>query len=259
PGPFDVLPRGRGATTMSGRVVIFQHMDNDSPGRFGEFLAADGFLADTVMLHRGDPIPSLDRYDLMLVLGGPMDVWEEDRYPWLAQEKKAIAGWVAAGDKPYLGICLGHQLLASALGGEVGLARTKEVGVFDIAFAPQAASHPLVAGLPQRMKVTQWHHSEVRRLPAEAVCLAASPATPVQVMAVGDVALGTQFHAEWTNDFIARWESFPSYMRALEAELGPGAYPRIRKETAAVMAECAAVGRTLYDNLMNRSGLKNAA
>jgi GMP synthase-like glutamine amidotransferase len=99
----------------------------------------------------------------------------------------------------------------------------------------------------------------VQQLPAKAECLATSSTTAVQVMAVGDIVLGTQFHAEWTNDFIAKWESFPSYMAALESELGPGAYPRIRMETAAIMAEYAAVGRTLYDNLMKRSGLKRAA
>lgn len=244
---------------MTGRVLIFQHMDDDSPGRFGDFLAADGFTMDTVMLHRDQPIPALAGYDLMLVLGGPMDVWEEDRYPWLVTEKRAIGEWVAAGARPYLGICLGHQLLANALGGKVGLSRTKEIGVFEIAFPPTGDPHPLSEGLSGPMKVTQWHHAEVQALPAGAVCLAESSTTAVQAMAIGDRVLGTQFHAEWTDDFIARWEGFPAYMSALERELGPGAYPRIRAETSAIMPDYAAVGRRLYDNLMKRSGLKRAA
>jgi GMP synthase-like glutamine amidotransferase len=244
---------------MARRVLIFQHMDDDSPGRFGDFLAADGFVADTVMLHRGQAIPCLREYDLLLVLGGPMDVWEEARYPWLGAEKRAIAEWVAAGSRPYLGICLGHQLLACAMGGAVGLAGAKEVGVFEVAFGPDTRAHPLVEGLTGRIKVAQWHHAEVQQLPADAVCLASSSTTGVQMMAIGDIALGTQFHIEWTEEFIARWESFPSYMTALEAELGPDAYPRIRMETAGIMAEFSGLGRTLYDNLMKRSGLKKAA
>jgi GMP synthase-like glutamine amidotransferase len=233
-------------------------MDDDSPGRFSDLLAADGFLLDIVLLQRGGPIPSLRGYDLMLVLGGSMDVWEEVEYPWLIAEKQAIAEWVSCA-KPYLGICLGHQLLACALGGSVGPARHNEVGVFDIEFTGCAERHPLAAGLRGRAKVAQWHHAEVERLPADAVCLAASSSTPVQMMAIGEVALGIQFHAEWTDEFIARWESFPTYMAALEKELGPGVYPRIRKETAEIMADFSALGRTLYDNLMNRSGLKKAA
>jgi GMP synthase-like glutamine amidotransferase len=187
-----------------------------------------------------------------------MDVWQETDHPWLVAEKQAIGEWVSCA-KPYLGICLGHQLLASSLGGTVALARQKEVGVFDIEFTGQSQAHPLSAGLMGRTKVAQWHHAEVTQLPSEAVCLAASPSTAVQIMAIGDVVLGIQFHAEWTDDFIARWESFPAYMAALEKELGPGAYPRLRRETTAIMAGFSTLGRTLYDNLMKRSGLKKAA
>ncbi len=244
---------------MSRRVLVLQHMDSDTPGRFGDFLTADGFTMRTVMLHRGQPMPSLAGYDLMLVLGGPMDVWEEQRYPWLAAEKEAIGEWVRDRGKPYLGICLGHQLLASALGGKVGLARMQEVGAHEIVFTPQTTPHPLVQGLSGRTRVAQWHHSEVQQAPAGAACLARSATTAVQIMAIGDIALGTQFHAEWKTDFIASWERLPSYMAALDREVGPGAYPRIRMELGTIMPEFAGVGRTLYDNLMNRSGLRKAA
>ncbi len=180
-------------------------------------------------------------------------------YPWLAAEKQAIAEWVGNRSKPYLGICLGHQLLASALGGKVGLARAKEVGAHEVVLTPQTTPHPLVQGLAGRTAVAQWHHAEVQQLPAEAACLAGSATTAIQIMAIGDVALGIQFHAEWKTDFIDHWARIPSYMAALEREVGPGAYPRIRSELAAIMPGFAGVGRTLYDNLMKRSGLKKAA
>ena len=109
---------------MTGRVLIFQHLDDDSAGRFGQFLAADGFRADTVMLHRGEAIPPLRGYDLMLVLGGSMDVWEEARYPWLVAEKKAIAEWVSTSSKALSR----HLPRSSAVGKRLGRQRRARAG-----------------------------------------------------------------------------------------------------------------------------------
>jgi GMP synthase-like glutamine amidotransferase len=233
---------------MTRRVLLFQHMDYDDPGRFGDFLRADGYEIDRVMLHRGESLPSLAPYDLLYVLGGPMDVWEEDAYPWLRAEKSAIREWVKHRARPFLGICLGHQLLGEAMGGRVGLAGQKEIGVFAIEFA-DAAAHPLLQGLPATAKVTQWHRAEVNRLPEDAAVLASSPVTRVQAMSL-DCALGLQFHAEWKNEFIASWAALPSYLSAVESALGPGAYVRMKADAAAIMPDYHSLARRLYDNLM---------
>jgi len=87
---------------------------------------------DTIELDERQEIPDLEPYDLMLVMGGPQDVWEEDQYPWMRTEKAAIRTFVMDMRRPYLGVCLGHQLLANAIGGKVGTAETPEIGVLTI-------------------------------------------------------------------------------------------------------------------------------
>jgi GMP synthase-like glutamine amidotransferase len=234
---------------MGRRVLLFQHMDDDTPGRFGDFLKEDGFVIEPVMLHRGEPIPSLSAYDFLYVLGGPMDVWEEAAYPWLVAEKQAIAEWVKTRAKPFLGICLGHQLLAEALGGNVSMAGEQEIGVFDIVLK-EAPVHSIARDLPRSTKVTQWHHAEVDRVPEGAAVFASSERTPVQAMLLGDCAMGLQFHAEWKSEFISSWARLPSYLAAMEAALGSDAYARMVSEAAAIMPAYHRFARQLYDNLM---------
>ena len=238
------------------RALVFQHMDHDHPGRFVDFFAEDGIVPEAVRLFEGQDIPPLAPFDFLFVLGGAQDTWQEDQFPWLVAEKQAIREWVMDRAKPYFGVCLGHQLLATALGGEVAPAEAGEVGVFDVTLTDEAKSHRLAQGLESRHKVMQWHMAEVKRVPEGARVLASSPRSRVQALAVGDHAMSTQFHCEFSAQTVASWSSLPAYVANLEKHRGEGAYPRLVRESFPLMPQMARMTRRMYDNLAVATGLR---
>jgi GMP synthase-like glutamine amidotransferase len=234
------------------RALVLQHMDHDHPGRFADFFSEDGIVPDFVRLFEGQAIPRLADHDFMMVLGGAQDTWQQDEFPWLGEEKQAIREWVVDRAKPYWGICLGHQLLCDALGGEVGLADTGEVGVCDVAID---ASHPFTEGVERDQRVMQWHFAEVKRVPQQARILASSVAAKVQGVAIDRHAIGTQFHCEFTPQTIAGWSSLPRYVAALEKHHGAGAYGRLVAESYPKMPAMARATRNIWENFKKASGL----
>ncbi len=232
------------------RILVFQHIALEHPGVFRAFLAADGVAWDAVELDEGEAIPPLEGYDALWVMGGPMDVWEEDQHPWLKPEKEAIRRAVAERKMPFLGLCLGHQLLAEALGGKVGKAAQPEIGVMEVALTEAGRRSPLLAGLPETHACLQWHGAEVLEPPEGAEILAASPACRVQALSWGDRALGIQYHVELTETTVEEWGGIPAYEAALERSLGPGALPKMKAEADRHMAGFKANARRIYDNFM---------
>jgi GMP synthase-like glutamine amidotransferase len=237
------------------RALILQHMNHDHPGNFADFFAEDGIVPIFVRLFAGETIPSLASYDMMLVLGGAQDTWQSDEHPWLAVEKEAIREWVWDRAKPYIGICLGHQLLCDALGGKVGPAKASEVGIFEVTQTSEGATHPFFRGLPKVQTVMQWHHAEVQRSPQGARVLATSPAANVQSVAIENTALGTQFHCEFTPQSVLGWSSLPDYVAALERQHGSGAYNRLLSDCFSLLPKMAANTRVLWNNFKAASGL----
>ena len=159
-----------------------------------------------------------------------------------------------------MGVCLGLQLLAEALGGEVGLARAAEVGFGKVELNALGLAHPLTRGLPSSFKVMQWHHAEVTKLPAGAEVLASSAVSPVQIMSVGRDILATQFHGELTPALIDRWAHIPQYLEWLDEAMGPGAYERVKAQSRLQLTQTERVSRTMFENLMSaRRSIRAAA
>ena len=238
------------------RALVFQHMNYDHPGRFLDFFADDGIVPEMVRLWEGQAIPNLAPYDFLFVLGGAQDTWQISEHPWMLAEKAAIREWVWDRAKPYFGVCLGHQLLCDALGGEVALGADAEVGVYDVSLTQDGKEHDLFKGVEPSSKVMQWHWAEVKRAPQGAKVLASSDRAAIQAIAIDSHAVGTQFHCEFTPQSMATWSSLPGHLASLEKQNGVGAYRRLLDEATPLMPEMARMTRRIYDNLMLSTGLR---
>ena len=241
------------------RILVFQHHELEHPGTFRDFLAADAIAWDAVRLDAGEAIPALDGYAALVVMGGPQDVWEEDRYPWLVAEKAAIREAVVARGMPYLGVCLGHQLLASALGGEVAAMPGKaEIGVAEVELTDEGTRDALLGGDGGKLACLQWHAAEVTALPPEAVVLAKNEASAVQAFKWGERAYGLQFHVEAGETTVPEWAGISAYRRALERGLGPGELERFagaaRERAPAFRARAARLYRRFMSLLAKVEG-----
>lgn len=204
-------------------ILVFQHMPAEHPGYLFDLLNADGVPYETLRLDLGAPIPDLKSFRALWVLGGPMDVWEEDQYPWLIAEKQAIHQAVLELELPYFGVCLGHQLLAAALGGEVGPSEQAEMGVFDIRLNERGTAHPLLSELPPTLPLLQWHLAEVKHVPAHIDILASSIACPLHGIGFNERVLGLQSHIEVSFETVKEWLSSPAARTQLEQHLGADA------------------------------------
>ncbi len=236
-------------------ILVFQHMAADHPGYLFDLLDADNIPWRVVRLDLGELPPDLGGFSALWVLGGPMDVWEERDHPWLIEEKRAIREAVVDRAMPYFGVCLGHQLLAAALGGEVGPAARPEMGVFDVTINQHGQRHPLLAGLPSRLPLLQWHLAEVKRAPAGAKVLASSAHCPIHGITFGNHALGLQSHIEVSLATVREWLASSRAMTQLENHLGADAPQRFEKEATAHLADFNQAAKLLYGRLIASIGV----
>ena len=206
------------------RVLVLQHIACEPPGVFEDVLRERSAELVRVELDEGEALPARDGFDLVVAMGGPMSVNDEEELPWLREEKRLIRDAVRAGT-PYWGACLGAQLLAAALGARVYTGSAPEVGVLPVRLTDEALDDPVCAGLPRELLTLQWH-GDTFDLPPGAVLLASSPAYPHQAFRVGR-AYGVQFHVEVSAEMAAEWARVPAYRDQLERVQGPGALDRL--------------------------------
>ena len=182
-------------------VLVLQHHPAEGPGLVARALETKGLALRTVRAFAGERIPELrDEMLGLVVMGGPMSVYEVDRFPHLRQEIRLIEQSVAA-DRPVLGICLGSQMLASALGAPVVKGRRKEIGWHRVALSEDALVDPVFKGLESSFFAFHWH-GDVFSLPSGAVSLARSDLTEHQAFRHGSSAYGVLFHLEVTGEAV---------------------------------------------------------
>ena len=139
-------------------VIVLQHIRVEDPGYIKDLMLKENCNITTIELDEGEKIPkNLSNYDAMLCMGGPMDTWMEEKYPWLIDEKKKIKEFVINLEKPFLGFCLGCQLLGEVVGGKVLKSKIPEIGMLNINLTKEARMDEIFSSFPKSLKALQWH------------------------------------------------------------------------------------------------------
>ena len=241
-------------------ILVLQHINIEDPGYIKDLMIKDGANITTVELDEGEKIPSnLNTFDAMLCMGGPMDTWMEKDYPWLIEEKKKIKEFVLELDKPYLGFCLGCQLLGEVVGGKVVKTINPEIGMLDVNFLDEKKKDILFADFPEKITSLQWHSYEVQELEKnkDVTLIASSKETKYQIFRYKNNAYGIQFHIEIKDTTVNDWGCVPEYKSALENELGQGALEKFDKEARDNMNNMNNYSKILYTNFKNNIILNN--
>ena len=233
------------------KIIVLQHINIEDPGYIKDLMIKDKVDLTTIELDEGEKIPEdLSKYDAMFCMGGPMDTWMEKDYPWLIDEKKRIKEFVVDLKKPYLGFCLGCQLLGEVIGGKVVRSNQPEIGMLDVKFSENKNNDSLFFEFPQKITSLQWHSYEVQELEnnKDVTLIASSPETKFQIFKYKNHAYGIQFHIEIKSTTVEDWACVPEYKLALENQLGPGALDKFDQQAEVNMPSLNKYSQILYNN-----------
>ncbi len=194
---------------MTRRVLVCQHMASDGPGLIYDALLRRGVVTDINYLYQGEAARDPAAYDALVVMGGDMNVYQAEQFPWLNAETRLIRQ-AALDGQAVLGICLGGQLLAKALGAIVRLGGAPEIGLTEITLNEAGRADPLFEGLASIEAIT-WH-DDTFDIPSDAVALASSAGCANQAFRYGDRAYGLQFHPEVTPAILEDWIAAAPYL-----------------------------------------------
>lgn len=205
-------------------VLVLQHAEYEPGALYEDQLRGAGLSVQIVEMDRGGSLPSIGEVDAVVSMGGPMSVNDEAAYPWLVDEKRFIRDFVRAGGA-FWGVCLGAQLLASALGARVYEGSGPEVGVLPVHTTEATHVDPVFSVLPPTFPALQWHN-DTFDLPKESVLLASSDSYQNQAFRWMR-AYGIQFHLEVSAELVRTWGDVPAYAHGLEVVMGSDALPRL--------------------------------
>ena len=233
------------------KILVFQHVPYEPLGTLDPLLKEAGFRIRYVNFGR-DPHqrPSLEKYEALIVLGGPMNAHQIDTWPNLLTEVDVIRDAVDSG-MSVLGICLGAQLLAKALGGRVSRNEQREIGWYDVQLTEAGRSDPVISSFAATQRVFQWHEDGIS-LPQGADHLASSPASPVQAFRFGEHAYGFQFHLEVDASLVERWLTVRDNQPLLAEEAGRVDPDTIRRQTAQWIGGLQDLSRNTFSRWIER-------
>jgi GMP synthase (glutamine-hydrolysing) len=233
------------------KVLVLQHVAAEPLGGLDPMLRAQGHRIRYVNFAREpNAEPELDRYQALIVLGGPMQVGDSARHPHLVTECRLIER-ALHDDLPLLGICLGGQLLAHVMGAPVGPCDRPEIGWYDLHPTDQTENDPVLHPLRARQPIFQWHHYGFD-CPRDAVSIAESPDSGCQAFRAADQAWGFQFHLEMDSRLIRRWLTLPFYREDLAASGLDRTPEEIARETRRYLAGSEALAERVFGAWLER-------
>jgi GMP synthase-like glutamine amidotransferase len=231
------------------RTLVLQHIACEPPGVYEDVLRERGAELHRVELDEGEPLPDWRGFDAIVAMGGPMSVNDEVELPWLLDEKRLIGEAVRAGT-PFWGVCLGVQLLASALGARVYAGPEPEVGLLPVELTDEGRADAVFGELEDGLATLQWH-GDTFDLPDGAVPLASSPAYVNQAFRFAR-AYGAQFHLEVSAEMAREWAEVPEYVTSLERTLGADGAPAFLAAIERRADEMRSAGRALFERWLDR-------
>ncbi len=234
------------------RLLVLQHISCEHPGVFTEVMRERGVEPVAVELDAGEALPDWREFDGVIAMGGPMGATDDADHPWLALEKQLVRESVDDG-RPFLGVCLGVQLLAAALGARVYSSERAEVGLLPVELTAEGRADPVFAGLDGPLVSLQWH-GDTYELPDGAVHLARSPQVEQQAFRAGDRAYGVQFHLEVTPEMAREWAEVPAYRQSLANTLGEERGAEFLAEVERRAIDLHPAARRLFSNWLDVAG-----